>query len=67
VDRIVAEKTVQITKSGTKMMKFFLIHWLGHSDSENTWEPHHHVCDQLILEWNELQKKNRQTEKHISS
>jgi hypothetical protein len=20
---------------------------LGHSDSDNTWEPHHHVCDEV--------------------
>lgn len=47
VDRIVAEKSMPINKATSQTSKFYLIKWLGHSDAGNTWEPHHHVSDQV--------------------
>jgi len=32
--------------------KFYLVKWLGYSESENTWEPHDNVTDtEALLKW----------------
>jgi hypothetical protein len=47
VERIVAEKQVKLCKANTRTSKFYLVHWLGYSDAQNTWEPEANISDDV--------------------